>query len=62
MDYRKLQSLGGGTLLVSLPKVWVVKSRLQQGDTVGLEETPSGAIIVYPKDVASAEEKSYCFR
>ena len=59
MDYRKLQSLGGGTLLVSLPKVWVVKSRLQQGDVVGLEETPSGAILVYPKDVASAEEKSY---
>jgi phosphate uptake regulator len=59
MEYRKLQSLGGGTLLVSLPKVWVVKSRLQHGDTVGLEETPSGALLVYPKDVASLEEKSY---
>jgi len=59
MDYRKLQALGGGTLLVSLPKAWVTKTRLQQGDTVGLEETPSGAIIVYPKDVVGAEEKSY---
>lgn len=44
---------------MSLPKKWVVKNRLRRGDTVGLEESRSGPLLVYPKDVSSIEEDRY---
>jgi len=45
--------------LVSLPKRWIVKNHLSRGDTVAIEESRSGPLLVYPKDVTSLEETSF---
>ena len=38
MESRKVQKVGTSTLTISLPKVWVEKYGLKQGDQVFLEE------------------------
>ncbi|MHA1650531.1 MAG: PhoU domain-containing protein [Candidatus Helarchaeota archaeon] len=49
MDVRKLQKVGKSTFLVSLPKEWVIKNKLSQGDPVAIFETTDGNLIVDPK-------------
>ncbi len=38
--------LGGGTLFISVPKRWVIANGLKKGDTIGIDETPSGSLLV----------------
>ncbi len=49
MEARKLQKTGGSTFTLSLPKAWVVASRLKAGDTVFVDELPDGTLAVRPK-------------
>ena len=49
VDVRKLQKMGGSTYLVSLPKEWIKKNNLSQGDPVAIFETSDGNLIVDPK-------------
>ncbi len=49
LDVRKLQKVGGATFLVSLPKEWILKNKLSQGDPVAIFETNDGSLIVDPK-------------
>jgi phosphate uptake regulator len=48
MHLRKLQEMGGATLLVSLPKDWVRRSSLRKGSVVSLDESADGGLLVYP--------------
>jgi phosphate uptake regulator len=48
MELRRAQEMGGGTLLVSLPKDWVMKNKLSKGSLLALEVTPSGSLIIFP--------------
>lgn len=52
MIIRKLQKLGGGTLYVSLPKEWVVKHGLKNGDSVILDVSSEGIITISPIKVS----------
>ncbi|MFN3621339.1 MAG: AbrB/MazE/SpoVT family DNA-binding domain-containing protein [Nitrososphaerales archaeon] len=36
--------MGGGTLLISLPKEWVRKNKITKGSLLALEATPGGSI------------------
>lgn len=49
VDVRKLQKMGGSTYLVSLPKDWIQKNGLNQGDPVAIFETSEGNLILDPK-------------
>ncbi|MFX1298924.1 MAG: PhoU domain-containing protein [Promethearchaeota archaeon] len=57
MDVRKLQMVGGTTYLVSLPKEWILKNNLSQGDPVAIFETKDGTLIVDPKYTEREELK-----
>jgi phosphate uptake regulator len=48
METRKLQKTGGSTYIVSLPKHWVIESRLKEGDTVSMTIDNSGLLTLDP--------------
>jgi len=49
MFYRKVQEVGKGTLLISLPKSWAEKFGVEKGDVLELEVDQFGNLILYPK-------------
>jgi phosphate uptake regulator len=48
MQVRKLQEMGGATLLVSLPKEWARRASLTKGSIVTIDESPDGGLLIYP--------------
>ncbi len=48
MQLRKLQEMGGATLLVSLPKEWVRRTSLKKGSVVTMDEAADGGLLIYP--------------
>jgi phosphate uptake regulator len=48
MQLRKLQEMGGATLLVSLPKEWVRRTSLKKGSVVSMDEAADGGLLIYP--------------
>lgn len=48
MEARKLQKTGGSTYIVSLPKHWVVSSKLREGDTVSMYIDNTGLLTIDP--------------
>lgn len=55
---RKLQKTGGSTYLVSLPKEWIIKNKLNKGDPVAIFETNQGSLIIDPKYTERDELKN----
>ena len=72
MESRKLQKTGGSTLIVSLPKKWIKKNKLDAGSEVRLLKQPDGTISIDPgqsdpsKKIATVkcndEENQHLFR
>jgi phosphate uptake regulator len=48
METRKLQKTGGSTYIISLPKHWVIGSKLKEGDTVSMTIDSSGLLTLDP--------------
>jgi phosphate uptake regulator len=48
MDARKVLEMGGGTLLVSLPKAWARKNGVKKGSTVAVDELSGRKLIIRP--------------
>ena len=46
MELRKLQKTGGATYVVSLPKKWVERERLDRGSLVTINEQKNGALTI----------------
>ncbi|MDA4112139.1 MAG: phosphate uptake regulator PhoU [Thaumarchaeota archaeon] len=65
MQVRRLQEMGGATLLVSLPKEWTRTSSLKKGSVVSLEESADGGLMIYPvresSDTRSEKEISIAY-
>jgi len=55
MQLRKLQEMGGATLLVSLPKEWVRKTSLKKGSVVTMDESADGGLLIYPPNLGNEE-------
>jgi len=55
MDARKVLEMGGGTLLISLPKAWARKNGVRKGSTVAVDELSGRKLIVRP--IEGAEEQ-----
>jgi len=47
-EVRKLQSTGGSTFTVSLPKPWVLEQQLKARDSLRVDWRPSGALRITP--------------
>lgn len=48
MQLRKVQEMGGATLLVSLPKEWVKSTSLRKGSILSIEASGDGGLLLYP--------------
>lgn len=48
MLLRKVQEMGGATLLVSLPKQWANSSNIKKGSLVAIEPSADGGLMIYP--------------
>jgi len=48
LETRKLQKTGGSTYIVSLPKYWVVSSKLKEGDSVSMTVDENGLLTLDP--------------
>ena len=48
MEVRRLQEMGGATLLVSIPRDWVKRASLKKGSVVSIEESSGGGLLIYP--------------
>jgi phosphate uptake regulator len=48
MQLRRVQEMGGSTLLVSLPKDWTKSSSVKKGSVLSLENSGDGGLLVYP--------------
>ncbi len=55
MNARKVLEMGGGTLLISLPKAWARKNGLKRGSTVAVDELSGRKLIVRP--IEGSEDK-----
>src|SRR5208282_1398762 len=48
MDTRKVLEMGGGTVLISLPKSWAKKNGIVRGSSVAVEEISGRRLMVKP--------------
>src|ERR1035437_5262907 len=48
MDTRKVLEMGGGTVLISLPKSWAKKNGIVRGSSVAVEEISARRLMVKP--------------
>jgi phosphate uptake regulator len=58
MEARKVLEMGGGTLLISMPKKWAHNNGLKKGDTVSVEQLSPRKLLVQPiEDVPRVEKE-----
>ena len=57
MDYRKVQVMGGSTVLVSLPKKWADRHNVRKGDLIAIQERADGSLVI-SKSAAEPTEAS----
>lgn len=48
MELRKVQEMGRGTLLISLPKEWAKQSMVKRGSILTVEARKDGVLVIYP--------------
>lgn len=48
MQLRKVQEMGGATLLISLPKDWARSASVTKGAVLSIENSPDGGLLIYP--------------
>ena len=48
LEIRKVQEMGGGTLLVSIPKAWGYRHKISKGSFITIEESKDGRLILDP--------------
>ncbi|MGC8663462.1 MAG: PhoU domain-containing protein [Thermoplasmata archaeon] len=46
MEIRKVQKTGGSTFIVSLPKDWILKNNINEGDLLSIIENEGGNLII----------------
>ncbi|HZW57193.1 MAG TPA: phosphate uptake regulator PhoU [Nitrososphaerales archaeon] len=48
MQLRKVQEMGGTTLLVSIPKDWAKAASVKKGSVLSIETSGDGGLLIYP--------------
>ena len=49
IETRKVQKTGGSSFIVSLPKEWIEKHRIQPKDSIGILAQPDGNLLITPQ-------------
>ncbi|MHA1338972.1 MAG: PhoU domain-containing protein [Promethearchaeota archaeon] len=57
MEQRKIMQLGRSSLVISLPKDWLKRTNLKQGDFVSLNITNNGSLQISPLNFDNFDEK-----
>ncbi|HDN96051.1 MAG TPA: phosphate uptake regulator PhoU [Thermoplasmatales archaeon] len=58
MEIRKVQSTGGASYIITLPKKWVKSFNIKKNDTLGVIVQPNGALLITPKITGEQMEKT----
>jgi phosphate uptake regulator len=58
MDTRKVLEMGGGTVLISLPKEWARRNKVERGASVVVEEISPGRLMVSPVTPEARTDKT----
>jgi phosphate uptake regulator len=58
METRKVLEMGGGTMLISLPKSWARRNKIVRGESVLVEETSPRRLMVSPMTGESEDVKT----
>lgn len=62
MDTRKIQTVGGGTYTVSLPKEWAESQEITAGDTVALHTHVDGLLVLQVHERANGPDDAVTVR
>lgn len=62
MDTRKIQTVGGGTYTVSLPKEWAESQEITAGDTVALHTHIDGLLVLQVHERANGSDDAVTVR
>jgi len=74
MEIRKVQTTGGSSYIITLPKTWVKKLNIKKNDPLGLVVQPDGSLVITKNvgeeqeervmeiDVAGVDTETYLFR
>ena len=57
MELRKVQEMGGGTLLISLPKNWVIANKIRKSDFLSVESTMGGGLLIHSVELTDKKTK-----
>jgi phosphate uptake regulator len=57
MEVRRIQLTGTSTYIVSLPKKWVEKSKLNKGDPVQIIEQDDSTLTLRPRESAAKKNQ-----
>ncbi len=57
MESRKIQSVGGRSYALSLPKEWVIANKLKNKDNLFIEQTGNNELIIKKTDLELQEKK-----
>ncbi len=49
MEIRSIQRFGSGTHVISLPKKWTEKYKIEKGDKIVIIEKEHGILVLYPE-------------
>jgi phosphate uptake regulator len=49
IETRKVQKTGGSSYIISLPKPWITKNKIDKNDTLGIIAQPDGNLLITPK-------------
>ncbi len=56
---RKVQLVGGSTLVVSLPKEWTRSARIEPGDILSIKILPDGSLLIAPLEKSEIIKSEY---
>ncbi|MHA2037440.1 MAG: PhoU domain-containing protein [Promethearchaeota archaeon] len=55
---RKVQKTGGSSYIISLPKLWIERNRIQPKDSIGILSQPDGNLLITPQIEAEKIQKT----
>lgn len=56
-EYRKIQRVGRGSYILTLPKEWVQELNLEKGSQVAVKKTENSSLLLAPRKEGKGEEK-----
>lgn len=59
-ETRKLQQVGHSTLMISLPKEWVKRTGLSQGNLLSIQQNDDGTLGIFPLNIPQKKDVVKC--